>query len=199
MKVTKKLISILAAALLGSSIAVAGGQYQVDPAASSITWKGSKVGGEHVGTVSLSSGNLLFSDQGLSGGSFEIDMTTINTTDVQGRQKKRVDRHLLSKDFFAAKLFPAAKLDITNVENSSKGGAYNVTADLSVKGITKEINFTAYVDHQGDKTTAKADIVFDRSDYDVKYRSGSFFQNLGDKLIHDDVEVRVVLALSKES
>ena len=199
MKITKTIVSILATAFIGSSIAFAGGVYQVDPAASSITWKGSKVGGEHVGTVSLKNGNLLFSENGLIGGSFEIDMTTINTTDLEGRQKKRVDRHLLSKDFFSAKLFPAAKLEITDVENSSQNGAYDVTADLSVKGISKKINFTAYVDHQGNKATAKADIVFDRSDYDVKYRSGSFFENLGDKLIHDDVEVGVVLTLNKDS
>lgn len=199
MKITSKLILILAAALMGSTIAIAGGLYQVDPAASSITWKGSKIGGEHVGTVSLSSGNLLFSDSGLTGGSFEIDMTTINTTDVQGRQKKRVDRHLLSKDFSAAKLFPAAKLDITKVEKSKQDGAYDITADLSVKGITKKIDFTAFVNHAGDTATAKADIVFDRYDYDVRHRSGSFFENLGDKLIHDEVEVGVLLTLRKDS
>jgi polyisoprenoid-binding protein YceI len=199
MKVTKRLVSILAATLMGSSIALAGGIYHVDQAASSIIWKGSKVGGEHMGTVSLKNGNLLFSEDGLSGGSFEIDMTTINTTDVQGRQKRRVDRHLLSKDFFASKLFPAATLDIANVDKSSQDGSYNVTADLSVKGITKKINFTAYIDLEGNKATAKADIVFDRSDYDVRYRSDSFFENLGDKLIHDDVEVGVFLTLYKDS
>ena len=199
MKESKKLVSILAAAFIGTSVALWGGQYIVDPAASSITWKGNKVGGAHVGTVSLKNGNLLFSEDGLTGGSFEIDMTTINTTDLEGRQKKRVDRHLLSKDFFAAKLFPSAKLDITDVKKSSQDGAYDVTADLSVKGISKKINFTAYVDHQRNKATAKADIVFDRSDYDVKYRSGSFFENLGDKLIHDNVEVGVVLTLHQDS
>ena len=68
-------------------------------------------------------------------------MTTINTTDLEGRQKKRVDRHLLSKDFFAAKLFPSAKLDITDVKKSSQDGAYDVTADLSVKGISKKNQF----------------------------------------------------------
>ncbi len=199
MKESKKLVSILAAAFIGASVALWGGQYQVDPAASSITWKGSKVGGAHAGTVSLKNGNLLFSEDGLTGGSFEIDMTTIKTTDLEGRQKKRVDQHLLSKDFFYAKLFPAAKLEIANVENSSQDGAYNVTADLSVKEISKKITFTAYIDHRGNKATAKADIVFDRSDYDVKYRSGSFSENLGDKLIHDDVEVSVVLTLHQDS
>ena len=62
MKITKKLVSILATTFIGSSIAFAGGLYQVDPAASSITWKGSKVGGEHVNRIS-ENGNLLFSEE----------------------------------------------------------------------------------------------------------------------------------------
>ncbi len=199
MKIIKASAILLATTLLGSSIVLAGGSYNVDTSASSISWKGSKVGGAHEGTVSLKSGNLEFSGGGLSGGSFEIDMTTINTTDLSGGRKKKLDGHLMSNDFFSVESFPSAKVKITNVSKGAEKGVYDVTADLSVKGISKEIQFTAHIDHNGDSATAKADIVFDRSNYDVKFRSGSFFQNLGNKLIHDDVEVGVMLALSKDS
>ena len=114
----------------------------MDTAASSIRCKSSKEVGAHVGTVSLKNGNSLFSEDGLTGGSFEIDMNTINTTDLEGRQKKRVDRHLLSKDFFATKPFPSAKLDITDVKRSSQDGTYDVVANLSINGISKKINST---------------------------------------------------------
>ena len=114
----------------------------MDTAASSITCKGSKVGGAHVGTVSLKNGNSLFSEDGLTRGSFEIDLTTIITTDLKCRQKKRLDRHLLSKGVFATKLFPSAKLDITDFKKSSQDGTYDVTANLSINGISKKINFT---------------------------------------------------------
>ncbi len=199
MKIIKASVTLLAATFIGSSIVFAGGSYNVDPSASSITWKGSKVGGAHEGTVSLTSGNLEFSGGGLSGGSFEIDMSTINTTDLSGGRKKKLDGHLKSNDFFSVKSFPSAKVEITSVAKGADKGVYDVTADLSVKGISKEIKFTAHIDHDGDSATAKADIVFDRSNYDVKFRSGSFFENLGDKLIHDDVKVGVMLALSKDS
>jgi polyisoprenoid-binding protein YceI len=104
----------------------------------------------------------------------------------------------LSKDFFAVRLFPAATLEIASVIQASEVGVYEVIADLSIKGISKEIRFTAVVDKDDNSASAKAEIVFDRSHYNVKYRSGSFFQNLGDKLIHDDVEVRVDLSLERD-
>ena len=64
-----------------------------------------------------------------------------------------------------------------------------VTADVTIKGITKSITFVAEVD----KGSASANIVIDRTDFDVRYGSGSFFDNLGDKTIYDDFELVVSL------
>lgn len=199
MKILKSSIAILAALVAGSSLAFAGGAYNVDTTASVISWKGSKIGGAHNGTLYLKSGSLEFAKGELSGGKFEIDMTTINTTDLTGGKKRKLDGHLKSKDFFSVNSFPSATLEITNVAKGSSKGAYDITADLSIKGISAQIQFAANVEHHGDTATAKADIVFDRAKYDVKYKSGSFFSNLGNKLIHDDVEVGVELKLSKDS
>jgi polyisoprenoid-binding protein YceI len=198
MKGINPITTMAATLFLGSAMGLADEVYSVDPSKSSIEWRGSKIGGAHTGTVALKTGYLSFKGDKLEAGSFEIDMTTIDTTDVTDRTKRRVDRHLLSKDFFAVRLFPAATLEIASVIQASEVGVYEVIADLSIKGISKEIRFTAVVDKDDNSASAKAEIVFDRSHYNVKYRSGSFFQNLGDKLIHDDVEVRVDLSLERD-
>ena len=48
-----------------------------------------------------------------------------------------------------------------------------------------------------DNSSINSNLTFDRTKYDVRYRSGNFFQNLGDKLIYDDIELEVSLALIK--
>ena len=41
----------------------------------------------------------------------------------------------------------------------------------------------------------QAEIVIDRSKFDVKYGSGSFFDNLGDNMIYDDFTLDVNLVM----
>jgi len=37
----------------------------------------------------------------------------------------------------------------------------------------------------------------DRTKWDIKYNSGKFFKNLGDKLIYDDFEIEVEVVAEK--
>ena len=160
----------------------------VDTEASKITWKAYKVTGSHEGTINLASGNLDFNGTTLTGGAFVVDMTTINTTDLEGEYKQKLDGHLHSDDFFGTATHKTASLEITSVKASGKN-AYDATAKLTIKNITKEVNFTISV--YGSKATASLKV--DRSEFDVRYGSGSFFDNLGDKTIYDEFDLVVDL------
>lgn len=160
----------------------------VDTESSKITWKAYKVTGSHEGTINLASGNLDFNGSTLTGGAFVVDMTTINTTDLEGEYKEKLDGHLHSDDFFGTATHKTASLEITSVKASGKN-AYDATANLTIKNITKEVNFTISV--YGSKATASLKV--DRSEFDVRYGSGSFFDNLGDKTIYDEFDLVVDL------
>jgi polyisoprenoid-binding protein YceI len=157
---------------------------------SSIEWKGEKVVGSHEGTIALKSSELIFKNNTLKGGSFVIDMTTIACADLTGEYKGKLEGHLKSDDFFSVSNFPTSKLVITKASKSSKE-SYKVSAKLTVKGITKNIDFVAQI--KGNKLSAT--ILVDRTQFNVKYGSGSFFQNLGDNMIYDEFEIKVNLEI----
>lgn len=152
--------------------------------ASKVVWKGYKVTGSHEGTIGIKSGDLVFEGDKLTGGEFVIDMTSITVTDLEGDYKGKLEGHLKSDDFFGAANHPTASLLFTNVEPSGKN-AYSVTGDLTIKGITNPINFIISI--YGSKATAS--IKIDRSKYDVKYGSTSFFDGLKDKAIYDEFDL----------
>lgn len=164
---------------------------EIDIAKSSIAWVGKKVTGQHEGHISLKSGKLLFENHQLTGGSFEIDMTSIVCTDIKGNGAVKLVGHLNSEDFFSVADFPSAKLNLTKVEAGEIENEYKLTADLTIKGITHPISFVALIT----KKTATADLMIDRTAYGIKYGSGSFFDNLGDKAIDNEFKLSVMLVL----
>lgn len=157
---------------------------------SSIKWVGKKVTGQHDGTIKLNSGTLVFEGKKLKGGLFEVDMTSITVADLEaGKGKEKLEGHLKADDFFGTDKYPTSKLEFKKI--ASKGSdIYTVTADLTIKGITQPITFDIAL---GD-STARTILKIDRTKYDIKYGSGSFFDNLGDKAINDEFELTVVLA-----
>ncbi|MEL6863862.1 MAG: YceI family protein [Bacteroidota bacterium] len=165
----------------------------VDTETSQVLWKGYKVTGEHAGTIMIKEGNLDFEGDALIGGSFLIDMTTIACTDLEGEWKEKLEGHLKSDDFFGVNNFPNAKFEITKVAAKGTPGDYKITGNLTIKETTKEIKFYANVSQDGGKNVAKADIKIDRSEFNVRYGSGSFFDNLGDKTIYDEFDLTIVL------
>lgn len=156
-----------------------------------IKWTGKKVGGSHWGYIKLKEGHLDMKDHKITGGSFTIDMKSISNVDVESKKynKKLVD-HLRSDDFFSVKDYPEATLKITESSDFENNEA-TVKGDLTIKGITKPIKFK--VKHEDHKLVGN--IVIDRSKYNVRYGSKSFFDNLGDKMIYDDFTLDVVIKL----
>lgn len=155
---------------------------------SKVAWKAYKVTGSHSGSVALKSGALMFDNDKLTGGEFAVDMTSLIATDLEGESRQKLEGHLKSDDFFSVESHGTATLVFTNVKSTGKN-SYEVTGDLTVKGITKPVTFDVSV--YGSKATATMKV--DRTQFDVKYGSGSFFDDLGDKTIYDEFDLVVDL------
>ncbi|WP_231427768.1 MULTISPECIES: YceI family protein [Pedobacter] len=167
--------------------------YTVDAAKSTITWIGKKVTGSHNGTISLKSGTLIFDGKKLVDGGFIIDMNSIK--DADGSAK--LEGHLKADDFFGVAKFPAAQFVITKVTGS--GANVTVMGDLTIKGITKPLSFPATLTVNADGTVSAlaGKILVDRTKYDIRYGSKSFFDSIGDKAIDDNFEIGVKLVAKK--
>lgn len=166
---------------------------KVDTSESFVAWKGYKVTGSHHGKVMLKDGQINFEEGQLVGGGFTIDMSTISCEDLEGEWQQKLEGHLKSPDFFGVEKYPLATFAITKVVSRGTPGNYKVVGDLTIKETTKEIKFNTQVEEKNGRQVATADISIDRSDFDVRYGSGSFFENLGDKTIYDEFELSVTL------
>lgn len=167
--------------------------HKVNTGESTIVWEASKVTGKHMGTISLKSGELKFDGSNLVGGQFEVDVNSIECTDLSGEYADKLVNHLKSDDFFSAAKHPIARFVISKVTPQGSG-LYKIDGNLTIKGITKPIRFNANVKEMNGLKTATAEIVVDRAQFDIRYGSGSFFDNLGDKTIHDDFKLKVSLS-----
>ncbi|WP_166922063.1 YceI family protein [Flavobacterium poyangense] len=171
-----------------ASVSVNAQTKKIDVKASSIKWVGKKVTGEHSGTVNFKEGAVVLKGKKLVGGSFTVDMNSLTATDITGEYQGKLNGHLKADDFFGTAKFPTAKLVFKTVAAKATN-VYTVTADLTIKGITKPVTFDITVNGNTATTAFKVD----RTKYDIKYNSGNFFENLGDKTINDDFELTVAL------
>lgn len=185
----KNRVKTIVAALIIATVTFAfttieDGKKEVKVETSSVTWKGYKVTGSHAGNIALKQGSLEFKDGKLVGGEFTIDMTTIVNTDMEGDYKAKLEGHLKSDDFFGVATYPTAKLVFSSVKSTGKN-SYEVTGDLTIKDKTNAVTFDMSI--YGSKATANVKI--DRTKYDVRYGSTSFFDNLQDKAIYDEFDL----------
>ena len=172
-------------------------QVQMDLTKSSIKWIGKEITTkEHFGALKFSKAQLEFNGDVLTGGEFTVDMTTLDVQDLSGGGKQRLEGHLRSDDFFSVDKHQTSYLKINEVlppelsRIEADNNSFEVSGELTIKGITQPIVFT--LKPVSDQSYV-ADLTFDRSDYNVRFRSGSFFENLGDKLILDDIKLEVTL------
>ena len=127
----------------------------------------------------------------LCSGYFTVDMNSISVEDLSGGSKQRLEGHLRSDDFFSVEKHNKSKLTILSSKKIENG--YLVDGSLTIKEITHPIQFELISEAGG----FVSNLVFDRSKYDVQYGSGSFFENLGDKLILDDIALSVNLYIKQ--
>ena len=112
---------------------------------------------------------------------------------MSGGGAKKLEGHLKSDDFFGVANHPTASFVITKVAPRGTEGSYKVTGDITIKGTTKEIRFNTQLTEEMGHTVAVADLELDRTDFGLRYGSGSFFDNLGDKTIYDEFELSIRL------
>lgn len=168
-------------------------QFEINNAKSKVEWVGRKVTGAHNGTIDFKAGHLQFNDHFLSGGNFVIDTTSIKILDITDPETNaQFAGHLASDDFFSSEQFPEAHMEVIHVEPREKG-SYHVNGDLTIKGITHPIGFDMQVNQAETSVTASGKMTIDRTKYDIRFRSGNFFTNLGDNLIYNNFDLNFIL------
>lgn len=171
--------------------------FKVDGSKSKIAWLAKKVTGSHNGFINISGGTLQVDGSTLTGGSFNVDTRTMTVEDIKDEKgNARLLGHLKSDDFFSVEKHPEASFAITSAKKKS-GNTYDIIGNLTIKGISQSITFPADVVVNGNQLNAKATVKIDRTKFDIKYRSNSFFENLGDKAIYDDFTLDVELVANK--
>ncbi|WP_417350216.1 YceI family protein [Flavobacterium alkalisoli] len=187
MKNFKTIVVALVVAL--GTITASAQDKKINTSSSKISWVGKKVTGQHEGTISFKDGVLNFKNGKLTGGNFTVDMTSINVTDLKaGEGKEKLEGHLKAKDFFGTDNHATSKLVFKSVKAKS-ANVYTVTADLTIKNITKPVTFDLTVN----KNSATTAFNVDRTKYGIEYGSGSIFDGLGDNMIYDEFELTVNL------
>lgn len=175
-----KSISILLSIVLIASIQSFSQKINIDPVKSKISWTGQKiVGGSHNGEIKIKNGTMELKNDQIVKGTFVIDMNSISNLDLEDKDyNSKLVGHLKSDDFFGVEKYPTATFNVTKSTKFVNGKA-TVTGDITIKGTTKQI--TAVVNRSNNNYNTRMEI--DRSQFDVRYGSNSFFDNLGDKAI----------------
>ena len=173
------------------SIILPKGEYQIDKTKSVVRWIGRTPVKFHDGTIDIQEGNFSVDDNGILNGNIIIDMESINCTDLSGGGKKSLEEHLMNDDFFSVKKYKTSKINISS-EMKPNNGLIDFKGNLEIKNISNPISFKSSIGKTPEgKYTASSKLTFDRSMYNVKYKSKSFFDDLGDKFINDDIEIEL--------
>lgn len=172
--------------------------YLVNTEISSVEWIGRKVTGEHSGVIKLKNGSYTFEDGLITKGEFIINMETIEVTDIEDEESNgKLRGHLTSPDFFNVNKYPNGKLTVIKSEKIGNS-KLKLMATLQLKEISKDIEFEVTMLQEGDKMVAIGQVDINRTEFDIRYGSGSFFDNLGDKAIKDNFTVKFKVAAIKK-
>lgn len=172
--------------------------YAADLTGSVIEWKGFKPTGTHNGNIMIKGGQFSINDGAIESGSFTIDMNSIVNLDIPADKEMngKLVGHLKSADFFDVEKYPEANFEVTGVETVD--GKTMLSGNLKLKEKENKITFPVSMTTEGDQVTLSSEtFTIDRSKWDVKYGSKSFFDDLGDKFINDDIELKITVKANK--
>lgn len=180
-----------------------GVDYTANVEESTVEWIGTKPVGQHHGTFKIENGTLVVSESAIEGGSFVIDIKSLQPDDQNDEYNAKLQGHLLSEDFFKAEEYPTGTFEITSVsegvENTEdlkmKDATHMITGNLTLRGVTKSITFPAKVEMNGDKVTADANFNIDRTNWNMVYGND---ESLGDKFIRPEVNLDIHLVADKQ-
>ncbi|MEM9053357.1 MAG: sodium/proton-translocating pyrophosphatase, partial [Bacteroidota bacterium] len=170
------------------------GTYEINDSNSSFQWVGKKVTGQHSGTINAI-GQVSFEEGNLTKGSVQIDMSSIKVTDIKDPDSNAdLTGHLLSDDFFGVANYPTATFRLAESKQITDG-VYSLKGVLNVKGKQSQVAGEYKMTEMEGKIMLEGGFVFNRAEHDIKYNSESFFSDLGDKLIYDEVPVSFTIKL----
>ena len=166
----------------------------MDPEASNVLWTATKMTGDHTGSVPVKSGTHKFSGADLESARINLDMIGIISSDIDDEGKKaKFFGHLKHADLFDLENHAEASFTARAVENivhaASGRPNYRVTGDHTIKGITLRTTFDRLFWMDGKTARGADNFTFDRAKHDIKYRSGTFFPEIGDKVISDTISL----------
>ena len=173
------------------------GDYNILLEESELIWIGKKITlKEHTGTLQVKEGTISIDDDGAIYCNITIDMTSINNTDMKGKMKRKLEEHLKSDDFFNVDQFSTSKIEFQSTTRENNKMQFD--GNLTIKGISHPISFIADIIESSMQLKAETRLVFDRSIYDVRYHSGTFYENLGDHLILDNISLDILIVAIKD-
>ena len=167
--------------------ALVDGDYTLNPDASEIVWVGTKVTGEHKGNIRLADGTLRVTEGRINGGTITIDMTSITNTDLDAENGANLVGHLASDDFFGVENFPTATFKFQEFAPTASGGI--LQGELTIKGITQANGAEVTVNAIEGGIEIRGVMKIDRTEFGIRYGSGTFFEDIGDKAISDFFEL----------
>jgi polyisoprenoid-binding protein YceI len=190
-----------------------GEKWNMDVSGSKIEWIGTKVTGYHVGTVPLKNGEIFVSNNEVTGGRFVMDVANMNISGPKGDTSgnAKLLGHLKSSDFFDVSKYPDATFELTEIKPYTGGpvkdtiderqkeiSEYKVTdpthlvnGNLTMKGITKNIEFPARITVSGNTAEAIAKFNIDRKEWGIVYEGKK------DDLIRDAVHLGISIKATK--
>lgn len=172
--------------------------FKIDTTRSNIRWTGRKITGEHYGNIGIKEGHILFENGFLKSGKVSVDTRSISIVDITDKETNaQFAGHLASDDFFSSDAFPEAIFEITAAEPAGPA-QYHVDGNLTIKGITHPIAVTLELTIAEEQITLKTLLAVDRTEYNMKFRSGNFFANLGDTLIYNLFDLNIQLQATAE-
>ncbi len=173
-----------------------GTTYNVDIAASTINFLGTKPIGTHNGLMHLKDGKLIVGNGTITGGSFTIDMSKMEIQDKDTAYSYKLVGHLLSPDFFDAAKYPTSKFEITKCEvlTNDSTGTHRISGNLTMKDSTKNVTFPAKISITDAGVTATADFIIDRTQWGLHYGND---KSLKDKFIYPEVKIKFNIQAKK--
>lgn len=171
----------------------------IDTSASALHWKGFKPMGSHHGTLKIKAGTLLVADSQPVGGTFILDMNSIDCEDLTPTTgKEQLENHLKSEDFFEVTTYPEATFTITSITPLTEGEqTHRISGNLLLKGVEKNISFEARISHIDGVYRASTPVfTIDRTQWNVTYKSKSLFSDLKDSFINDEMEISLDICSS---
>lgn len=190
-----------------------GETWNINTGASNIEWIGTKVSGYHTGIVPLKNGELYVKDGNVTGGKFVMNLANMVVSGPKGSDtasNKKLLGHLKSSDFFDVEKYPDATFDLVEIrpftgtvkdttdprqdeisEYKVGNPTHTVSGNLTMKGITKNIEFPAKITVNGNTAEAIAKFNIDRKVWDLK------FPGKPDDLIRDAIHLGISIKAMK--